>query len=245
MVTIQVDQGYTKRNFHVYKNLISAKSEFINNALKGDWRESKDRLVELPEFSSEDFEVYHVWLLTGRLHCRDGDKDYADQCLDLDKPEDLKDYEGSLWWEMDKLGNLSDLGHYLLDTDFTDTVSDAMIQCMIELHAEKCPFPVAKGPDMIAKLPESSPTRKLIFDLVAWTTDEAQMRRISADLRANPTEEENLGFMIGVSMAMTSKLTSSTPPPSSPLESWKSPETACKYHSHGKGNFCYIVMKSI
>jgi hypothetical protein len=233
-ITIRVGEGRYTRDFLVYSDLISWTSEFINKALKGDWQESEERLVKLPDFSPEVFQVYHVWVLSGRLHSRNGDKDFADVYLDLNVPKDLENYEGSLWWEMEMLSNLSHLGHYLLDTEFTDTVSDAIVQCTIELQVGKCAFPVAKGPGMIAKIPESSPTRALIFDLVAWTTDESQMRGICADLRKNCTEEDHLDFMTGIAIAMASRLTSSTPPPMSPLEAWESPDEACKYHSHVK-----------
>jgi hypothetical protein len=239
-ITIEVGLGKYARDFTICKDLICETSDFIENALKKNWRSSEDQVVKLPDFSSEDFEIYHVWVLSGRLYSRDGDKWHAES-LDLDKPESLQEYKESLWSEMVKLGKLSHLGHYLLDSYFTDTVSDAMVQCMVELQAGKCAFPSADGPDMIAKLPESSPTRKLIFDLVAWTTDEAEMRDICAALREHSTVEEHLDFMTGVSVAMASIRTPSTPNPTSPLDAWDLLDTAmsCKYHSHGKEKGCY------
>jgi hypothetical protein len=240
MVTIRVGLGDNTHIFPVYENVICKSSKFIQNALKGDCRDAEYRMVQLPEFPSDDFEVYHVWLLTGRLHSKDGDTFY-----DPDgSAQAVKMYETSLWWEMAKLGNLSHLGHYLLDTDFTDAVSDAMIQCMIELQTLKRAFPVEKGPSMIAKLPEASPTRTLIFELVAWTTSEAQMQQICDQQREHPTEKQYLDFMIGVSMALASRFTSPTPT-MSPLEGWKSPGTVCKYHSHGEEKACYLKTKMI
>jgi hypothetical protein len=245
MVTVRVGQDVSARDVLVYKRLIRNSSAFFKNAFKGSLRTSEDQSVKLPDFTFECFDTYHMWLLSGRLYSRQADKREVLVGQNVD-PDYNQGYDQALWTEMTKLGKLSHLGHYLLDTDFIDTISDAMVQCMIELQAIKCGFPIDEGLRMMANIPKSSPTRDLIFDFVAWTTSEVQMRDICVELRQHPTRVEYLDFMAGISIAMASRLTTSTPPPTSPLEGWKSPETACKYHSHrGEEKCCYLEMKTI
>jgi hypothetical protein len=245
MDTVRVGQDVSARDVLVYRRLIRNSFKFFKNACKGNWRESEDQSVKLPDFTFECFDTYHMWLLSGRLYSRQADECEAMAGENID-PDDNQGYDRALWTEMIKLGKLSHFGHYLLDTDFIDTISDAMVQCMVELQAVKCGFPIDEGLKMMANIPESSPTRDLIFDLVAWTTSEVQMRDICVKLREHPTKVEYLDFMAGISIAMASRLTTSTLPPTSPLEGWKSPETACEYHSHtGEENHCYLKMKTI
>jgi hypothetical protein len=117
MVTIRVSEGGDTLHVPVYEDLICRSSKLIKDAVEGDQWESDDYLIDLPEFTSDLFKTYHMWLLTGRLHSRDRFEEATEANYNPDNPDDLNAYGDGLWYEMNRLGDLSHLGHHLLDGD--------------------------------------------------------------------------------------------------------------------------------
>ena len=101
-------------HFIVYEKVIRKPSAFVANILKDPRYQSNERVISLPGFQAKTFNLYHQWLLTGKLYSKNA----------LTAPE------FRFFREISLLAWAIILGHYLLDTNFLDTLSDAMIQCV-------------------------------------------------------------------------------------------------------------------
>ena len=230
MITIRTGKDNSQRDFTIYEKVIRASSEFFDNALKGPWRESTERVVELPEFAGMHFAMYHRWVLTGQLCSM---TDLVDPLPAATSKRHEQTYR--LYREVLVLKSLTHLGHYLRDTNFTDTVNDALLQCTTELQSHGVAFPNSYGLVFYKVIPEGSPTRLLIADLVAWTTCAKGMRGLRNHRDARFDKDEHADFIMDVLESVTNRFMSATPS-TSPLEGW---ETSCKYHSHGDDKPCY------
>jgi hypothetical protein len=102
MVTVRVGQDVSARDVLVYRRLIRNSSKFFKNACKGNWRESEDQSVKLPDFTFECFDTYHMWLLSGRLYSRQAGECEAMAGENID-PDDNQGYDRALLTEMIKL----------------------------------------------------------------------------------------------------------------------------------------------
>jgi hypothetical protein len=138
MVIVRVGESDQTRTFAVYEKLIRNSSVFMNNALKQPWKESTNRIVCLPGFQPATFDVYHLWLLTGKLHCRRNSVNDSQTTSTAISRSDLSA-------EMNTLQQLSHLGHFLVDFSFTDTVCDAILQCSKDLQLAKIGIPITFG----------------------------------------------------------------------------------------------------
>jgi hypothetical protein len=208
--------------FLVPEDRIRASSEFADAAMRGPWRESQERVIALPDFDRQTFGIYFQWLITGVVHSKT-----------------LRDDENnnatvSTWTclcqEILGLLRLFDLGYYLLDTDFRDTLSNVLIQCTSELHCDVRILPLCYGSRFYEKTPDGSPTRKLVTDLVVWNIDEDTLPYLERERKTMDSD-----FAMDLLLAMTRRHVSSTPGVS-PLDGWK---TSCKYHCHGNEKPCY------
>ncbi|KAF2028832.1 hypothetical protein EK21DRAFT_113525 [Setomelanomma holmii] len=226
LVTIRLDQGDAISDFAVYEKLIRASSDFINNALKGRWRESTDSVIFLPDFKTAEFDKYYRWLLTGRLRTK-SEHHWLPEPGETIEGDDIQHLSEPLRHEVKELGRLSYLGHYLCDSDFQDTVSDAMIQCTHELGTFGSGFPFTYAPEFYKLIPQSSRTRCLIVDLIAWTRTESSFYGFCSYARTRDKDDDHMEFMIGVFEACGSRFLSSEPQNPPWGGSW------CKYHSHG------------
>jgi hypothetical protein len=68
MVTIQVGQVPTMREFEVHKNLISCSSDFFRSAFEGFFIESSQQKLKLPKEHPHVFEAFCDWLYSGKIH---------------------------------------------------------------------------------------------------------------------------------------------------------------------------------
>jgi len=196
---VRVGKGASVADFVIHEKMIRRSSEFSNKALSGSWREAQDQVVHLPEYWATDFDIYHRWLLEGRLYS---------QTPDPSGPM------VALMSELLVLQPLSDLGHFLQDTDFLDTISDAILQCAKELKAMYGCIPINYGSDFFKFTPESSRIRVLVADLVVWT----ETKDVFKDLKQ---EDNHPDFVMALLNAMASKFQSDGSA-MSPLDSRKS-----------------------
>jgi hypothetical protein len=104
--------GPSTVDFSVHEQLICTHSPFFANALNGSWAEADSRVVPLPDDAPPTFAVYRTWLYTGLLACTNGS--------DSDE------------WEL--LACAYVLGEKLQDSDFKDTVIDAMVEKFNKYH---------------------------------------------------------------------------------------------------------------
>ncbi|KAJ5941325.1 hypothetical protein N7516_001493 [Penicillium verrucosum] len=65
IVTITV--GRREERFYVHESLICASSLFFNRALSGQWKESEEHTVALPEDDPRIFALYTHWLYAGQI----------------------------------------------------------------------------------------------------------------------------------------------------------------------------------
>lgn len=96
--------------FGVHEDLLRVSSLFFDNAMSGDWQESKQRTVQLPEDEPKIFALYVHWLYFGTLpvFCDEPGVEGDEEYLDL-----VKAYV---------------LGDKLLDSKFQDTAVDAIVE---------------------------------------------------------------------------------------------------------------------
>jgi hypothetical protein len=151
MVTIRVGPPGETHDFAVYEKLIRNSSAFMDAALKEPWKESASRVVCLPDFRNETFDIYHLWLLSGRLHSRKQRPNDSDTKVSWLSISDLYD-------EILTLRPLSYLGHYLLDIDFTDTVCDAFLHVCRGIQSFAIEFPIYRAEGFYKVIPQGSPS---------------------------------------------------------------------------------------
>jgi hypothetical protein len=91
----------------VYESFFRSSSGFFEAALSNDWTEAHDRIVELPECTLPNFQIYHQWLLSKRLHTRFGSQQQPEVARQL---------------EWNALIDAYLLGDYLQDINYKDTL---------------------------------------------------------------------------------------------------------------------------
>ncbi|KAF2816902.1 uncharacterized protein BDZ99DRAFT_564724 [Mytilinidion resinicola] len=118
MVTVRVSWEDLSQDFLIHDSFLCKSSDFFAAALRGEWRESTERVVPLPAVLPEHFKLYYNWIYTGKIYSApDGHIEKA-----------LKFESGTLFKkEMSSLIQCWILGHRLLDIRFTDTVMDTLI----------------------------------------------------------------------------------------------------------------------
>ena len=113
-ISIVVGSVESEATFIVHERLICETSEFVKRAMGGEWKESRQRLIRLPDQSPRVFHIYVQWLYLHVLPTRD-------------------DSEHS-YGEYDQLARAYILGDILLDTSFRDAVIDAMLDKALTLN---------------------------------------------------------------------------------------------------------------
>ncbi|KAF2496919.1 hypothetical protein BU16DRAFT_507616 [Lophium mytilinum] len=106
LLSITVRVGSPPTDFSVHETLVCSRSPFFANAMNGAWAEAESRIVPLPDDAPSTFALYRTWLYTGLLASK------SDSSSDE--------------WEL--LACAYVLGEKLQDSDFKDTVIDAMIE---------------------------------------------------------------------------------------------------------------------
>jgi hypothetical protein len=193
-----VGKGASVVDFVIHEKSIRNSSEFFKNALHGSWREAQDKAVHLPEFCATEFDVYHRWLLEGKLYSRKA------TAASVNKQSRSTTIQG-LWLELLEIAPLSDLGHDLLDTNFMDTLSDAILQCTKELKFDSAYFPLGYGSRFFNTIPEGSCIRSLVADSVVWTSSNYELTHLDQGLH-------HPDFIMAMYKAAVSKLYSQVQP---------------------------------
>ncbi|KAK7528361.1 uncharacterized protein IWZ02DRAFT_486425 [Phyllosticta citriasiana] len=65
-IRIPVGGGGNPKVFQVHEVLLRSSSSFLEKALGGDWKESKEKMVPLPDEDVEVFSIYQKWLLLNK-----------------------------------------------------------------------------------------------------------------------------------------------------------------------------------
>jgi hypothetical protein len=155
VVTGEVESKTGQRTYHVHASFLTRSSEFFQTALKKEWQEGQQRLVNLPLAMPNAFEVYVKWLYTGKLFSN----------VSILAAERRERYEIPF--------RLYELGEILLDREFQNRVTDMIVAVSRDrLTAEDgitgrwYPGILIIG-ELYSATPACSPVRRLAVDLFA------------------------------------------------------------------------------
>lgn len=137
--------GPRSKELTVHKNVATASSKFIRAALSNDWKEAKDKRIQLADFAVKHFEIYLHWLYTKQL---------ASQS------------EGDLDYEL--LIPLYHIGDYLMDSTFCRHVLQALVDYRYMQNTVPNPHEISL---VWQSTTEESPLRKVIREL--WMSRQA------------------------------------------------------------------------
>ena len=145
MVDILV--GPQLERFGVHEKLIRESSPFLNKAMSGEWRESSEDAVKLPEDEPEIFGVYVHWLYYGTMPV----------------------IGNSPFLEYLNLAKGYILGDKLLDTRYQDATIHAIIERSVTPHEDKLWYPLTSTIEhAYNNTGESAKIRKLLVDLYVF-----------------------------------------------------------------------------
>lgn len=142
---IFVSIGPEKTKFDVHKGPLCYYSSYFKAALKGGFKESRERVVVLKDETEETFKLFYLWL-------------YSQKIL-VPVSTTLKD-----WQQLVKLFVFADKRGI---PKLRNNVIDAMVERDIRLRVD----PIALNVYVYDNTPSSSPLRKLLVDIVAWNTN--------------------------------------------------------------------------
>lgn len=133
MLTVRVTKSGTATDFMVPEKTLCAASLVIDAAMREPRSESEERVFLLTDFGHDTVGAYIRWLLTGKLFIdHESQHDLSNKTRSEEDPDMRKHY--CLLDEICALQSFTELGHYLLDIDFRDTISDAILQTCTELE---------------------------------------------------------------------------------------------------------------
>jgi hypothetical protein len=172
----------------------------------------------LTEEKATAFTIYVQWLYTGRIHTR-----MQNQTQDDTSHRDE-------WFE---LTNAYILGEHLVDVDFCDRLMDAFVSW----HKEASPDGTTVILDNVAYIyrmcPETSPLRKLVSDITAFSFDSREIQRVTIG------NEDRFPYdfvtMTLRNLAEYMRYTRLFGAKTNPVDE---SSTTCNYHSHGEMS-CY------
>ncbi|PLB48318.1 hypothetical protein P170DRAFT_448051 [Aspergillus steynii IBT 23096] len=149
--TIDIVVGVERKVYSVHEQLIRASSVFFDKVMAGEWTESRQRTVQLPDDDPEIFALYVHWLYCGTLpvFCDEPDPAKNDEYMGL-----IKAYV---------------LGDKLLDAEFHNAVIDAIVEeSRSEAQDKHLWFPGEKVIEYAYEnTTERAPIRRLLVDMWA------------------------------------------------------------------------------
>ncbi|KAI4655937.1 hypothetical protein J4E93_000653 [Alternaria ventricosa] len=183
-ITIIVGEDPDQRQFLIHKTYICERSEFFRRAMNGNWTESKERIVRLPEDDPAAFEVYINLVYTGLL---------------LTKNTDEKRTEDTIGDELDKLCKLYVLGEKLQDKAAKNSALQALLVVSQEQDTEGRMYVPRNNAvyDMYHGTCSGSLGRRLVVDI--WTTIDTE--HISDGATELPKE-----FLVELAVALSSEI---------------------------------------
>jgi hypothetical protein len=105
------------RRFTIHEGLIRTRSDFVQLALRGEWKEARERTIPLPEDDPDVFSVYQQFLYGGLI--------YTSYKNAPSRPDD----------EYKVLVKAYILGEKIMDQEFKDSIVDAIIEKLRTLRS--------------------------------------------------------------------------------------------------------------
>lgn len=168
VIKVVVGPHDASRTFFVHEKLVVERAPFFERALNGQWKESDDKLVELPDDDPDVFFLYLQLLYTTKLHTRSNEPNKTSR-------------------EYKRLVKLYVLAEKLQDVQTRNIV----IEAMIAKTRDEESFPPSSIHLIYDGTPEGSPLRKLVVDLFtdfALPVDIQRIQRIKARERMPPQD---------------------------------------------------------
>jgi hypothetical protein len=210
--TIFVRVGAEEEEYHIYENLLRANSGFFDIALKKEWKEGQDRIVEMLETNNEAFSIWAKWLYTGCMYLmKDGDIERTSEGVTTNR-------------EWPRWASCYAFGDFLQDSDFKDTCIDSCIEAIVVRASS--PYSLASW--IYSCSAGCSSHRKLAVDVfvhcwarTGWTRD-----------IKHPAE-----FLSDVIKAIGPNVSSGIK--AQDFEAYFDLKNTCEYHDHGPEKPCY------
>lgn len=166
--------GAQERRYSVHKKLVCQASDFFRAACTGEWKESKERLVKLPEIEPATFAVYICWIYTGEI-------DVATQTVD-DQVQSIK-YERAMTNDVYRglLARLTcsfALGDMLQDVTFKNAIIDELVA--LYTGGRKTP-PPSDAHALWKAVPQESGFTRVFVDIVAVGCNVASFNKDAVD----------------------------------------------------------------
>lgn len=145
MIEVHVGTCDDGDEFLMHAELAKRHSKLITTALKGEWKEGKEGVLNLPEVSSADFQIFHDFVNTSKVHFTIS-----------------SDHEEQDWTRIAKIWLLGD---FLESVSFKDAVVDAMLAAMRRTSK----IPVTMYQPVFGGTAFPSSMRRLLVDIAVFS----------------------------------------------------------------------------
>ncbi|KAI0576021.1 hypothetical protein TUN199_09056 [Pyrenophora tritici-repentis] len=224
LITIRLGKAPHQTDIHISEQTLRKSSLYLNRALNKLATQSTHRTITLSEIHATEFYIYYQWLLTGKLHTR--------------KP--------SAGCEIRTLVMVCSLGHLLVDTDFLDTVHDAIIQFSTEDHPGTLEGFILAGTALYDCIPgfasKANPFIDVVVELI-WKMElsMSSIRRVIREAFEGyevGLGERGDGFIREVFRVLGEECLAGGELLGEKVRGW---EGSCRYHLHGEERECYRI----
>lgn len=151
--------GEQENRFVAHKHVLCESSEFFKAACNGEWRESKEKIIRLPENSERAFSIYLHWRYSGYVDLWDGQE----------RPTTYTDKIGITRPDVGPRGARLVACYLLGDMIGDRKFRNALVDSWFALFAETNVVVTAKNVHIIfSKLPVTSKLRQLAVHELAF-----------------------------------------------------------------------------
>lgn len=214
----EIDRGPHKETFYIDSGVLKQGGSFFVTALKEEWLEGQQRVINLPEEQPRIFRPYAQWLYTGKIYCGANGEDGGD--------------------EAETLCKLYTLGERVMDRPFQDSVMDVFVGWTKPGggDANTITLPYANTVNHICEhAPRDSPARQLLVEVFS--------RPFSGNGKSEWAEYLKLidhGFLVDLVLNLRAKLTSQRQDKKALLmqETTRKDHPRCRYHHHAEDQPC-------
>jgi hypothetical protein len=207
--------GPMQEKYYIHEKLLRSNAGFFDTALKKEWKEGEDRVVDMPEADDEAFGICVNWLYTGLVFSRkEGDMIMNDGVRIRNK-------------EWPRCSACYALGDFLQDPDFKDALVDTIIEAMID----SCLLPKCLFLKIYRYSTKTSCHRIFAVDVFVHC--------LSRESWGHPKNDQNLEFLTDVlkNVGPTLQKGLSCVTTQEFLDATKT----CQYHDHGSDKPCYRI----
>ncbi|KAJ4365881.1 hypothetical protein N0V83_008503 [Neocucurbitaria cava] len=215
MSEIRVGEGDDVRSFHIHKDLLTSRSEFFANVLKGykdssksgthndtfeivHWKEGSEGIIELPKDEPEVFETYVQLIYQGAIPIRKK----LTVCVPVEsvdaelKAKSEKGIKEIVDYEYVLLAELYVLAEKLQDIAAKRSIFSAFIEATLIRANGRSYYPTLKATDIIyAGTSASDPMRAFIVDCFVFVGHTAWVEDTAA---ASYPQDFLFGVMVGM-----------------------------------------------